>query len=87
VRWFNRWRLFSTFRYTDPSLHPGVWSQPSIAAHRHHGTIIKWTLVQGGTICAGSNHGAHTCTIGPGMSHVDTCSCGAKRYGIFGEWQ
>lgn len=84
-RLLNRWRLFLTFRYTDPSLHPGEWVGPVIK-HDRHGTIVVWECSGGYRICTGTNHGASRCTIGPGMAHEDECMCGAKRYGVFGAW-
>jgi hypothetical protein len=85
-RLLNRWRLFLTFRYTDPSLHPGLWGEPEVHISKHGGARVHWRCVGGGTVCVGGNHGAHWCTIGPGMAHEDECMCGAKRYGVFGSW-
>lgn len=84
-RLLNRVRLFSTFRYTDPSLHPGRWDGPEIMGGKGH-PVAVWRLLVGHPICVGSNHAAVVCAIGPGMAHVDTCVCGAKRYGVFGSW-
>lgn len=78
-------RRFRVQRYQDPSLHPGVWHEPEVVTGRG-GTRIVWRIAGGGTICTGTNHGAHVCTIGPGVAHEDTCMCGAKRYGVFGTW-
>ena len=83
-RLMNRIRLFATFRYSDPSLHPGEWGDPEVRPMRRGGVMVHWRRVDGSP-CLG-NHLPRWCTIGPGMAHEDECACGAERYGVFGSW-
>lgn len=85
-RLINRWRLFLTFRYTDPSLHPGRWDGPELMGGKGYSVAVWRSLdpdQHGGTPHV---HRVLTCAIGPSTAHVDTCLCGKKRYGVFGAW-
>lgn len=91
-RLINRIRLFATFRYTDPSLHPGRWAGPTL-----EGTVAQPVAIWrrqgplGGSLNPVFNQHNGPCTpavcrIGPHTAHEDTCMCGKKRYGVFGAW-
>lgn len=80
----SRLKLFATFRYTDPSLHPGQWGPPELRRG-----VITWRRTDEGWLRPYTHahvHQAFICVIGPGMAHVDTCLCGSERYGVFGSW-
>lgn len=82
-RLVNRIRLFATFRYSDPSLHPGWWGWPATVGI---GVMTQTVWSRRDKFKCHGSHQAVRCTIGPNMAHVDVCQCGKKRHGVFGSW-
>lgn len=71
--------------YSTPDLHHGKWGKPLVRIGRGGSTLVTWTREEQ-VQCVGTWHQAVSCTIGPGMAHLDECACGKTRSGVYGEW-
>jgi hypothetical protein len=84
--WVGLWAK-SLPRYYSPQIHEGTWRP--VSPSQVGGTWLRdgRQPLGAATPRKGHRHLAQKCVIMPGLAHVDTCHCGAKRYGVFGDWQ
>jgi hypothetical protein len=69
-------------RYRDPQLHNGKWDLKEVV----NGNVMWLRQDQEDGLDLTHTHRAQVCQIMRGLAHVDTCTCGSRRYGVFGSW-
>jgi hypothetical protein len=72
--------------YADPSLHRGGWEGPRIEGQGAQRRAVWTSLSLRNAANLDHEHEPAVCSVGPGVSHVDECVCGATRYGVYGAW-
>ncbi len=77
-----------TERYQNPDLHEGRWVGPVLQGHGAQLRVTWERHADQWDERSPRDHRcrASTCTIGPGMAHLDVCTCGKTRSGVFGKW-